>query len=102
MAKEMHTGEREGDSGAQSYQRDVQACKEIFVTWPWVTGIIVGSVIVLLGAAWAGSAAWTNINSQVAEVGQQVNQIVAVSYKDVDTLKKQQKAIIDLLKKQKP
>ena len=37
-----HKGQRSGDSGAESYQRDVEACKNIFVPWAWLVGILVG------------------------------------------------------------
>jgi hypothetical protein len=41
MAKETHVGQRYGDTGNECYQRDVEACKNVFVTKEWLIGVMV-------------------------------------------------------------
>jgi hypothetical protein len=87
------------------YHSDVEACKNIFVTWAWGIGICCGLVGVLVLAAWGASAAWADINHKLAEseqmTKQQIDQIEAkiITQDDADTIKTQQKKIIDLLQK---
>ena len=56
MEKHPHVGERSGDTGKISYERDIEACKNVFVSWFWLVGILV----VLAGAAWGASAVYTS------------------------------------------
>jgi hypothetical protein len=59
MGKEPHQGQRSGDLGTETYQRDVEACKNVFVSWFWLIGIL--SILAL--GAWGASSMYSNRES---------------------------------------
>jgi hypothetical protein len=56
MEQKFHIGQRSGDTGNGFYQRDVEACKNVFVSWFWLIGIL--SILAL--GAWGASSAYTH------------------------------------------
>jgi hypothetical protein len=91
----------------QDCQNNVEPCKNVFVTWAWLVGVIIGFIVIIGSVSFVVGKGYNHIDNITAENGQQIQQTIKrvenleSIHSDIDTVKILIRQQNEAIKKQK-